>query len=160
MHQKCFSYALTNLFDLCKSVWVIDPLVTHLSPHPRAPERPSTPRVLQARERTPILYPFVVFTFGLIVSPSRSLGVCHSYPSLCATLGIEHHVRDCYVMLGHCCETCRIFVVSLQLSFRYTYQLKVKEVAKRLQGCWISRNIESVWSSFFSTFVMFQLLCV
>jgi hypothetical protein len=29
MHQKCSNYALTNLlFDLCRSMWIIDPLVT------------------------------------------------------------------------------------------------------------------------------------
>jgi len=44
-----------------------------------------------------------------------------------AMLGTNHHV-----MLGHCCEICSIFVVSLQPSSRYMYQLKVKEVAKRL----------------------------
>jgi hypothetical protein len=37
MHQKCFSYASINLlFGLCKSIWIIDPLVTCPNPHPRA----------------------------------------------------------------------------------------------------------------------------
>jgi hypothetical protein len=33
MHQKCFTYALTNLlFSLCNSIW--NPLVIHFNPHP------------------------------------------------------------------------------------------------------------------------------
>jgi hypothetical protein len=36
VHQKCFNYVLTNLlFSLCKSIWIIDPLVTHLSLNPK-----------------------------------------------------------------------------------------------------------------------------
>jgi hypothetical protein len=62
VHQKCYNYALTNLlFGLCKSVWIIDPLVTHPSPHPEAPTCPSTLEVLQAKKRTPTPYPSIVF---------------------------------------------------------------------------------------------------
>ncbi len=62
IHKKCFNYTLTNLlFDLCRSMWVIDLLVTLLSPHPGVPTRPSTPKVLWTKERAPIPYPFVVF---------------------------------------------------------------------------------------------------
>jgi hypothetical protein len=33
---KCSDYALTNLlFGLCRSIWIIDPLVTHHNPHPK-----------------------------------------------------------------------------------------------------------------------------
>ncbi len=33
MYQKCSNYALTNLlFSLCRLVWIIDLLVTHLNP--------------------------------------------------------------------------------------------------------------------------------
>jgi hypothetical protein len=39
---KCSNYALTNLFGLNRSMWIIDPLVTHPSPHLEAPARPST----------------------------------------------------------------------------------------------------------------------
>jgi hypothetical protein len=52
MHQKCSSYALTNLsFGLCRSVWIINLLVNFPNPHPRAPTHPSTPKVLRVRER-------------------------------------------------------------------------------------------------------------
>ncbi len=38
MHQKCFIYALTNLlFSLCKCIWIIHPLITHLNSHPKTP---------------------------------------------------------------------------------------------------------------------------
>jgi hypothetical protein len=76
MHQKRSNYSLTNLlFGLCMSVWIIDPLVTHLSPHPRAPTRPFTPEVLQIREHTSTPYPSVFFTLGSRLNLSRSLGV-------------------------------------------------------------------------------------
>jgi hypothetical protein len=65
---KCSNYALTNLlFGLCRSMWIIDSLVTHLSPHPLVPTCPSTPEMLRAKERAPILSPSIVFTFGLVV---------------------------------------------------------------------------------------------
>jgi hypothetical protein len=35
--------------------------------------------VLQAKERAPTPSPSVVFTFGLVVRPSKSLGVCQTY---------------------------------------------------------------------------------
>jgi hypothetical protein len=76
MHQKFSNYTLTNLlFGLCKSVWVIELFVNLLSSHPRAPTCPFTPKVLRARERTLILSPSIVFTFGLAVNPSKSLGM-------------------------------------------------------------------------------------
>jgi hypothetical protein len=75
MRQKCSSYALINLlFGLCRSVLVTEFLVNLFSPHPGAPARPSIPEVLRAREHAPTPFPFVVFTFGLVVSPSRSFG--------------------------------------------------------------------------------------
>jgi hypothetical protein len=75
MQQKCSNYSLTNfLFGLCKFVWIIDLLVTHPSPHPGAPTRPSTPEVLQAKERVPTPYPFIVFTLDSHLNLSRSLG--------------------------------------------------------------------------------------
>jgi hypothetical protein len=41
VHQKCSNSTLTNLlFGLCKFVWIINPLVTCPSPHPRAPACP------------------------------------------------------------------------------------------------------------------------
>jgi hypothetical protein len=75
VHQKCSNYALTNLlFSLCKSMWIIYPLVTHLSPHPRAPAHPSTPEVLRAKKRAPTLYPSIVFTFGLTIESIKEFG--------------------------------------------------------------------------------------
>jgi hypothetical protein len=56
--SKCSNYALTNLlFSLCRSMWVISLLVTHLSPNPRTPARPSTPKMLWTREYAPIPSP-------------------------------------------------------------------------------------------------------
>jgi len=52
-------------------------LVNLPSPHPKAPACPSTPEVLRAREHAPTPSPSAVFTFGLAVNPSKSLGVRH-----------------------------------------------------------------------------------
>jgi hypothetical protein len=66
MHQKCSNHTLTNLlFGLCRFVWIIEPLITHPSPHPKVPTRPFTPKMLWAREHTPTPYSFIVFTFKL-----------------------------------------------------------------------------------------------
>jgi hypothetical protein len=67
VHQKCSNYALTNLlFDLCKSKWIIDPLVIHPSPISK-PNTPLYPKVLQSKEHTPTLYHSTIFTFGFVV---------------------------------------------------------------------------------------------
>jgi hypothetical protein len=77
MHQKCFTYALTNLlFGLCKSVWVIDPLVACFGPHLGTPAHPSTPEVLWIRN-VPQLFILPLFShLDSQLSLSRSLGVC------------------------------------------------------------------------------------
>jgi len=75
---KMCSYALTNLlFSLCRSMWVTELLVNLLSLYLEDPTRPSTPKVLRTKERASTPSPSAVFIFGLAVSPSRSLGVCH-----------------------------------------------------------------------------------
>ncbi len=75
MHQKCSNYALTNLlFSLCKFVGIIDPFFIHPSPHPKAPTRPFTPKVLQVKERTPIFYSFIIFTLGLALESIKEFG--------------------------------------------------------------------------------------
>jgi hypothetical protein len=67
VHQKCSNYALTNfLFGLYKSMWIIDPLVTHHSPHLEAPTHPSTFKVFWAKECTPTLSSSIISTFGFI----------------------------------------------------------------------------------------------
>ncbi len=89
VYQKCFNYALTNLFfGVCKSVWIIDPFVTCLSRHPEALAHLSTFEMLQTRERTPTLYPFVLFTFGLVIKfikefRGASLTLLHVFISIC-----------------------------------------------------------------------------
>jgi len=50
-------------------------LVTLPGPHPGAPARPSTPKVLQAKECTPTLSPSVLFTFGFVVESIEELRV-------------------------------------------------------------------------------------
>jgi hypothetical protein len=77
MHQKCSNYALTNLlFGLCRSVWIIDLLVTLPSPHPIILTCPSTPppKVLWTREHAPTPYPSSVFTFRFVVQSTKEFG--------------------------------------------------------------------------------------
>ncbi len=53
MHQKCSSYALTNLlFGLCRFMWVIELLIICPSPYLWALTRPSTLEVLGMKEQT------------------------------------------------------------------------------------------------------------
>jgi hypothetical protein len=74
MHQKYSNHALTNLlFELCRSVWIIDPFIIHPSPHPRALTRPSTPEMLWAKECTPTPS-FIVFTFELTFESFKECG--------------------------------------------------------------------------------------
>jgi hypothetical protein len=68
--------ALTNLlFSLCKSVWIIDLLVTFPRPYPEAPTRPFTLEVLGAKERAPTPRSFIVFTLDSHLSLLRSLPI-------------------------------------------------------------------------------------
>jgi hypothetical protein len=63
MHQKCSNYALTNLlFGLCRSMWIIDALITHPNPHFGAPTRPSTLEMLRTKKRT-LIPTSIVFIF-------------------------------------------------------------------------------------------------
>jgi len=78
LHQKYSNYALINLlFGLCRSIWIIDLLVTLPSPHLRTPTRPSTSKVQQTKERAPTPYPFVVFTFDSHLNLLGSLRAHH-----------------------------------------------------------------------------------
>jgi hypothetical protein len=75
MHQKCSSYALTNLlFGLCRLVSIIDLLVKFPSPHLEAPTRLSTPEVLRAKECAPTFFPSIIVKFGLVVESIKELG--------------------------------------------------------------------------------------
>jgi hypothetical protein len=77
MHQKCSNFTLTNLLlVLCRSMWIIELLVTRPSPIPelrhvllplKCYELESTPKLLLLQLSSP---------FDLQSNPSRSLGVC------------------------------------------------------------------------------------
>jgi hypothetical protein len=55
-------------------VWVIDLLVNIPSPHPRAPARPFTLEVLQAKEHAPTPSSPDVFILGLAIESIKELG--------------------------------------------------------------------------------------
>jgi hypothetical protein len=71
MHQLRTNQLVVWFVHVCG---IIDPLVIHPSPHLKTLARPSSPLVLRARECTPTFYPFVVFTFGLIVESIKGFG--------------------------------------------------------------------------------------
>jgi hypothetical protein len=87
VHQKCSNYTLTNsIFGLCRSMWIINPIITHPNPHLKGLACPSTLEMLQVKEHTPIPY-FVILTFGLVVEFIKEFkGVswltCSIYPSV------------------------------------------------------------------------------
>jgi hypothetical protein len=59
MHQKCSTYALTNLlFGLCRFVRIIELFVNLRSPHLEALARPSTPKVLPSQGACPNSFSF------------------------------------------------------------------------------------------------------
>jgi hypothetical protein len=74
VHQKCFNYALTNLFGLCRFMWIIEPLVIRPNLNLEAPTHPFTPEMLRAKEYTPTPYRFVVFTFEFAVEFIKEFG--------------------------------------------------------------------------------------
>jgi hypothetical protein len=79
---KVFEQCTNQLvFGLCMSMWIIDLLVTHLNPHLRARVCPSTLEVLWTKKRAPTPYPFIVFTFGLVVESIHEFrGASTSFP--------------------------------------------------------------------------------
>jgi hypothetical protein len=78
MHQKCSNYALTNLlFRLCRSMWIIDLLVIHSSPHFGVTARPSTFEIPWATERT--VTPSIILFSNSNLSLSRNVGIDQHY---------------------------------------------------------------------------------
>jgi hypothetical protein len=67
---------LTNLlFGLCKSMWIIIPLVTRLSPHLRALTRPSTPKCCEPGSIPQFFILLLFWHLHSQLSLSKSLGV-------------------------------------------------------------------------------------
>jgi hypothetical protein len=88
--KNCFNYALTNLlFSLCKSMWIIDPLVIRPNPHPKAPACSSTPKMLEARERTNLFFCCFHFWTSIWVFQGVKVHQGHSRVVFtCSTIGI------------------------------------------------------------------------
>jgi len=71
VHQKCSNYALTNLlFGLCRSVWVIDLLITLPNPHPRVTFLP--PKCYEPRRALQLLFLWLFSTLESQLNPLRS----------------------------------------------------------------------------------------
>ncbi len=71
------NFTLTNLlFDLCKSAWIIDPLVARPSLIPKLQHTPLPPKCYKLRSVPQLLFP-LSSPFDSQLSPSKSLGVCH-----------------------------------------------------------------------------------
>jgi hypothetical protein len=68
LHQKCSNYALTSLlFNLCKSIWMIDLLFIHPNPHPKSPTRLSYPQSAMNQRAYPNSFFFHCFHFGTCI---------------------------------------------------------------------------------------------
>jgi len=64
-------------------------LVIFPSPHPKAPAHPFTPKVLRARECAPTPYPFVIFTFRIIVESTKEFGGALDWVQELGSLNIQ-----------------------------------------------------------------------
>jgi hypothetical protein len=77
MHQKYSNYALINLlFDLCRSVWIINPLITCLNPHSGTLTCRSTPKMLWTSEHILIFFYSIFFTFEFAFEPYEKIWWC------------------------------------------------------------------------------------
>jgi hypothetical protein len=74
---KVLQLCINQLVVWFVQVWIIELFVNLPSPHPEVPTHSFTSKVLWVKEHAPTPSPSIVFTFGLIVSPSRCLGVRH-----------------------------------------------------------------------------------
>jgi hypothetical protein len=102
MHQKCSDYGPMNLlFDFCRFVWIIDPLVTHPSLNPRALARPSTFKMLQARERT-LTPSSIVSIFGLAFESLKECGGASLDVSMTMILHPTHSHVPLYTQMITC----------------------------------------------------------
>ncbi len=100
MHQKCSNYAITNvLFGLCRSVWIIDRLVTCHNPHPEALACPFITEVLRTKEHTPIPYLSAIFTFRLTIDSIKEFG-CVTEIHVCAHIVHSKQVVNCCKVQG------------------------------------------------------------
>jgi hypothetical protein len=55
-------------------------LINHSNPHLGGLAHPSTLEVLQANERIPTPYPFLVFTFGFVIEYIKQFGCVNKFP--------------------------------------------------------------------------------
>jgi len=97
VHQKCSSYALTNLlFGLCKSMWMIELLINLPNPLPELQHAPLSPKCYELRSAPQPFSPSVVFTFGLAIKSIEELGG--------ASLGMVFKGKNLNVDGSTCCK--------------------------------------------------------
>jgi hypothetical protein len=95
---KCSNYTLTNLFGLCRSMWVIELFVILPSLIPELQHAPLPPKYCEPRS-APQLLLFPLFSIlDLQLSPSKSLGVRQLMPQ---KLNSWHVYLDCILALGY-----------------------------------------------------------
>jgi hypothetical protein len=70
---KCSNYALTNLFGLCRSVWMIELLINFLSPISEFQHAPLPSKCYEPGS-APQFFFLPLFTFGLMVESIKKLG--------------------------------------------------------------------------------------
>ncbi len=76
VQQKCSNYALINLlYGFCRSIWVIDPLVTHPNPIPELEHAPLPSKCCEPGNTPQLLFLPLFSPLESQSNPSRSLGV-------------------------------------------------------------------------------------
>jgi hypothetical protein len=75
VHQKCSNYTLTNLlFGLCRSVWVIDLLVTLPNPISKFWHAPLPPKCCEPRNMPQLLILLLFSPFGFALESIKEFG--------------------------------------------------------------------------------------
>ncbi len=89
MHQRCSSYALTNLlFGLWRSVWAIDCLSIFLVHILELQHAHVPPKCYELGSAPQLLLLLLFSSLDSHLNPSRSLGVCHFASSILSSLKI------------------------------------------------------------------------
>jgi hypothetical protein len=145
MHQKRSNYALINLlFGLCRSVWVIELLVIFPSLISELQHAPLPSKCCEPRSTPQLLSPSDVFTFGLAMNPSKSLGVRQS--SL--PIGGIYDIKAFWYIIG-------TWSLSTILLFPTVWDWKLFEIGKLLICLFaVTSLIIIVWIIFFLVFFL------
>jgi hypothetical protein len=140
VQQKCSNYALANLlFGLCKSLWIIDLLITRPIPHLGSSTRPSTLEVLQVREHTPTPS-FIIFTFRFTFESFKECGV-HQFSSPSTKIWWWHPLAPINNKIKRKKKLGFLLCWKLVMEPTCTYKEQNIEKKERKRGAWVFAEI-------------------